>query len=346
MHSAALGALFEQFSLTSIASWTLLVTSIVGVIVALILGASAVTLAATGWQILFQRRPQDLEKQVDLSIFNPTAYLNTGQSHTSGSDDLGSCLFAILLGLVGGLFWLGIQLGQAIAKRGLPSSTRKNPNRPGRVALSFIYILTVFACLLGLFFGLQAITAALASETKVRQMPTPSSVPLEEAPQHLNALWAQLDQGSGITWSAIYSPLFPSEWPPTPKTIWTRYAFAYGREFPNPTLADAERVSRPWARLELHPSPTGHTATIVPLQSKLEAWEIQGVQPLDQEAFETLKKEALVSDYCLRLTTLPDPDASETAAMRAFYRTWLKYNGAIASEISPHHTNFIAWLGP
>jgi hypothetical protein len=321
-------------------------------VITLILGASAVTLAAIGWQMVLQRRrSKEIEKQVDLSIFNPFDLIGSTGSHSSssGSDDLAGCFLGLLMALVGGLFWFGIQLGQGIAKHGLPASTPKNPQRAGRAALSFVYTLVIYICLLGLFFGVQAVLPAPAlnaatsapAETEVSYMPA-SSVSPEEAPNRLDALWRQLDQGGEIMWNPAYSPLFPSEWPPTPGTVWTRYAFAYGRDF---NLIDAQQVSRFWARVEFHPTPTGHTASVVPMQGKLEAWEVQGVQPLEATESGVLGKEALVSAYCLRLTSLPAPQSNETTGMRDFYRAWLKYNGAIAREITPRYPDFVNWVG-
>jgi hypothetical protein len=46
----------------------------------------------------------------------------------------------------------------------------------------------------------------------------------------------------------------------------------------------------------------------------------------------------------MSLKELPDPNTDEITAMRAFYQTWLNYNGTIASDIKPHHTAFFNWL--
>jgi hypothetical protein len=196
---------------------------------------------------------------------------------------------------------------------------------------------TLLACLLlsGCSFKLPTAPAA-----------TISPVPTAAAEQQLQALWNQLDKGAAptdklpITWQPAYSALFPSEWPPTPSTIWVRYAYAQGSDLEN--LRDAVRISAPWARLELR----GNLGmvTIVPLSAKLEPASTQGVQPLDEAAQVVLAKEAAVSAYCLQLTASPQPNSLQAANMRAFYRAWLKYNRALVDLIHSNHTGFLAWV--
>jgi hypothetical protein len=136
-----------------------------------------------------------------------------------------------------------------------------------------------------------------------------------------------------------YSPLFPTEWPPTPTTQWLRYAYAQGQDV---SLADGVHVAKPWAQVEM--SGDSATAVIIPLSIKLEPFAIQGVSPLEAESLAVLKQEDQVSTYALSLKDLPEPITDEITAMRAFYQTWLNYNGTIASEIKPNHTAFFEWL--
>jgi hypothetical protein len=170
-------------------------------------------------------------------------------------------------------------------------------------------------------------------------------VPTAEVEQQLQGLWERLDKGSPpaneppIAWSPAYSALFPGEWPPTPATTWVRYAYAHGMDV---NLHDGVRVATPWARLELHSSPA--TVTIVPLSTSLEPATIQGVEPIDAATQAVLAKGDEVSAYCPQLTTLPQPNSPATAEMRAFYQTWLKYNGALVKLIQPNHEEFLAWL--
>lgn len=172
---------------------------------------------------------------------------------------------------------------------------------------------------------------------------TPVSTAMVE--QQLQELWDRLDQGSAptnkpsIVWSVAYSALFPLEWPPTPATIWIRYAYAQGMDL---DLHDGVRVAAPWARLELRGS--ADEVTIVPLSVKLKPVTIQGVQPIDAATQDVLAKGAEVSAYCLQLTALPQPDSPQNVDMRAFYRTWLRYNGALVELIRPNHEKFLIWL--
>jgi hypothetical protein len=199
-----------------------------------------------------------------------------------------------------------------------------------------LWYYTLLACLLlsGCSFNASATPAA-----------TISPVPTVKVEQQIQALWAQLDQGSApankpsLTWRPAYSVLFPNEWPPTPSTTWVRYAYAQGLDL---ELHDAVRVSAPWAKLELRGN--SDTVTIVPLTPKLEPVTTQGVQPIDEATQAALAQEAAVSTYCRQLTALPQPNSPQSTDMRAFYRTWLKYNGALVDLIRSNHAGFLAWV--
>jgi hypothetical protein len=149
-------------------------------VVSVVLGACAMGLAAFGWQTFFPgwirvKQPKkrgrrkaggkapatvtaagvaatavpDLEQQVDLSIFDPSAYMFTPTmgSHPN-QDPLGDCLFALLVGIVGGIFWVGLQLAQGIAKVLLPgmpavetaeAMREVGSRRVARALLCFVY---------------------------------------------------------------------------------------------------------------------------------------------------------------------------------------------------------------
>ncbi len=174
---------------------------------------------------------------------------------------------------------------------------------------------------------------------------TVSPVPTAGVEQQLQGLWDRLDKGSPptnklpIAWSPAYSAPFPTEWPPSAATIWVRYAYAQGMDM---DLHDAVRVAAPWARLEMRGSQAA--VTIIPLSARLEPVSVQGVQPIDAATRAVLAKENDVSAYCLQLTALPEPNSAPAAEMRSFYRTWLKYNGALVNLIRPNHAGFLAWV--
>ncbi len=170
-------------------------------------------------------------------------------------------------------------------------------------------------------------------------------IPTAGVEQQLQGLWDRLDKGSPpankppIAWSPAYSPLFPADWPPTSATIWVRYAYAQGTDM---DLHDGVLVAAPWARLEMRGSQA--SVTIVPFSASLKSMTIQGVAPIDAATQAVLAKGNDVSAYCLQLTALPQPNVPAAADMRAFYRTWLKYNGALGELIRPNHEKFLAWL--
>lgn len=113
-------------------------------LVTLILGTCALTLVAHGWQVL-AGRGNAVEEQADLSAFDPSTFMLTNNYNSSGDDELLGCLFAILFAILGGLFWVGLQLAAWIAKM-LPSA---NPNRTGRVMMSVVYGVMLFAVIVG-----------------------------------------------------------------------------------------------------------------------------------------------------------------------------------------------------
>lgn len=174
---------------------------------------------------------------------------------------------------------------------------------------------------------------------------TVSPIPTVQVKQQLQALWDKLDRGPTpanqlpIAWSPAYSALFPTEWPPTPATVWVRYAYAQRIDL---NLHDGVRVAAPWAKLELRGGL--NTVILTPLGAKLEPVSTQGVTPLDEAAQAVLATGDEVSAYCLQLTALPQSNNPQTAAMRAFYQTWLQYNGALVELIRPNHEKFLAWL--
>jgi hypothetical protein len=141
-----------------------------------------------------------------------------------------------------------------------------------------------------------------------------------------------------IMWRTTQSPVFPSEWPPTTETVWTRYTFAYGS---SPSgLSDGMYVTRPLTRTEVQRDGSAGQSTT--LSTDLESVGIQGVSPLDAAASAVLKKGPQIQAQVLQLTTLP----GETAAveLREFYRTWIKLNGRFAAQIRAEHAKFFAWI--
>jgi hypothetical protein len=160
-----------------------------------------------------------------------------------------------------------------------------------------------------------------------------------EARQRLETLWRSLDTVAPPFWSSTTTPPFPGQWPPTPATTWTRYAYAYGLD---PQLADGAKIARPWARLDL--AAGSDRVRVVLLSRKLEAIGTQGVAPLDATSLKALDTQEAVAARCLQLGGPPPASHPETAELVAFYRTWLRFNGVIAEAIAPSHAAFLGWL--
>ncbi|MDD2921205.1 MAG: hypothetical protein PHQ36_02870 [Anaerolineales bacterium] len=140
------------------------------------------------------------------------------------------------------------------------------------------------------------------------------------------------------TWTQTESPLFPATWPPTSETVWVRYAFAYGR---NPTLLiDGSYVTAPLSKTERR---AGGASTTVLTREMTQA-AVQGALPLDDATLSIFEKAEQVSDYCLKLTAMPDLKQNETQDLLAYYNAWFRYNGAFLDLIRDAHADFIDWV--
>jgi hypothetical protein len=141
-----------------------------------------------------------------------------------------------------------------------------------------------------------------------------------------------------IAWHTQQSPLFPLEWPPTAATQWVRYTFAYGSQ--PTTLIDGVYLTRPLTRTEFQRD--GSEGTVTTLNTALESVGMQGVAPLDATSNAALITGPQVQTHSLLLTTLPA--ATAAAELRAYYRMWIKLNGAFAQQIRSEHPAFFDWL--
>ena len=188
-------------------------------------------------------------------------------------------------------------------------------------------------------------TATITSASVPSVQPTTApnnSVSAADWELQLQSLWDKLDKGASkptLSWKLSYSVAFPNDWSPTSNTIWTRYAYAQGMDL---DLRDAVRIASPWAKLELR----GNSATvnIASLSTKLDAVTVQGVSPIDATTRAILAKEKSVTDYALQLTSLPLKTDAQATEMRTFYKTWLKYNGALVDLIKSKHIAFLNWV--
>lgn len=158
------------------------------------------------------------------------------------------------------------------------------------------------------------------------------------------ALFKDLEKGSDMVWSLALTPALPAAWPPAPggQTPWIRYAYARGRKFPPEGLADAERISAPWLRIEMLAGRP--EARFVLLATGLQPVSIQGVRPLRKEEADVLFRS---QEYDVPPASLPQsfsPDDPRLAPLRAYYRLWLQTNGAVAELIKANHVKFFEWI--
>jgi hypothetical protein len=122
---------------------------VVAIVMAVILGASAVTLAATGLQALLRRGGVVEEDVVSPLLGGLGSFVSMGLgqgSAPSQSLGCGDVIFAVALVVLGALFILGLWLTNLLTRFAMPG-TRTALRRAGRVLLSLAYALAVFAIL-------------------------------------------------------------------------------------------------------------------------------------------------------------------------------------------------------
>lgn len=166
--------------------------------------------------------------------------------------------------------------------------------------------------------------------------PTPAIISATDAAARTEAVWSGLAKSQGLLWQWRLTPYLPSEWPPAPTTTWTRYAYGTGRD---PQLADGERISAPWGRID---SRAG-AATFTQLSKDVSPKAIQGTGPVRPEDAAPLRSSEAVNARVTTLTGLPDAGLPETRETQAFYRAWFALNGVVADEIGLPSA-FKAWV--
>jgi hypothetical protein len=317
------------------------------VIVCIVLGGCAVTLAAAGWQILLKRGRGDFEEKIDLSWFG----LPDFSSPTTSNLGFDSCVGIAAFVMLGGLFWLGLILGSAI-KNSLVPRLKGSGRRAVQTLFSFTYGLVLFGLGTGsLLFVTRDSTGNLQSHTPPNvfiEVPAPGSPESteytgEELPYRLDEVWRGVSEGISPDWHPAYTPLFPTEWPPRSGTLWIRYAYAEGgrTKAPNTDVLDVIVVGPPWALVEF-PAGSDPKARVVLLGNRVEEIGSHDNVPPDDAAL--LSNEDSVFSYSLGLTAAPDEGSSETAQMRAFYNAWMRYDDTITDLIRPNHRAFLFWV--
>ncbi len=165
---------------------------------------------------------------------------------------------------------------------------------------------------------------------------TPAIIAPTDAAARTEAVWSGLAKSQGLLWQWRLTPYLPSEWPPSATTTWTRYAYGAGRD---PQLADGERISAPWGRIDSRDG----AATFTQLRKDVSPKAIQGTGPIRPEVAAPLRSSEAVNARVITLAGLPDPGLPDTGETQAFYRAWFALNGVIADEIGLPAA-FKAWV--
>jgi hypothetical protein len=133
-------------------------------------------------------------------------------------------------------------------------------------------------------------------------------------------------------WQMKQTTWLPSEWPPTQKTIWTRYA--YGLDV---TLDGSAGVSRPFARVERRSG--SDECVIIPMDFRIKSVATHPVRPHGGWNY-TLEDERKILTHVLALTSAP----SDTKQIARYYQAWQLGSREITGEVASRHRQFFDWL--
>ena len=173
----------------------------------------------------------------------------------------------------------------------------------------------------------------------------PRTVGSQERDGVLQALWSDVlrhtpdDKPARMKreWKMLLTTWLPNQWPPTPQTIWTRYA--YGLDI---SMDGASDVSAPFARIE---RPVGEDSReiITPMAAKLKVIAVHPVRPHGGWRY-TLDDEKRILTMALSLTAAPPADARGAVGMKSYFQSWRLGNAEIAAHVEPKHREFFGWL--
>lgn len=171
----------------------------------------------------------------------------------------------------------------------------------------------------------------------------PRQLPAGQADAELRKWWNAVspsttgDPRQRRAWQMKLTTWLASEWPPTPQTIWSRYA--YGLDV---TMDGAAGVSAPFARMECR---AGHdpNRVLIPMDGRVKAVATHPVRPHGGWRY-TLEDEKRVLDLALALTSAPPAEARGTLGLVSYYQSWRLGSAEIAAMVEPRHRAFFAWL--
>ena len=140
----------------------------------------------------------------------------------------------------------------------------------------------------------------------------------------------------GREWKLARTTWFPTEWPPTGRTNWVRYA--YGLDV---TLDGSSGVSQPIAKIERRAG--SGALTVTPMSKTVAAVATHGVRPHAGWKY-TATDEQRILTMAFALRSAPPDDARADQGFRSYYASWLLGNAEIAAMIEPAHPSFFKWL--
>ncbi len=173
----------------------------------------------------------------------------------------------------------------------------------------------------------------------------PRTLPLAEAEtamkQRLPELLATSAAGKASSkapeWIHAVTTWLPSEWPPTPRTVWSRYAYAL-----DVSMDGVSGVSAPYARVE-RAAGDAKVGTLIPMGKKLERIGRHPVRPHAGWKY-TLEDERRMLDFALALDKLPPADSRSGIGLVSYYQSWRLGHAEIAEHLRARHQAFFEWL--
>ena len=196
-----------------------------------------------------------------------------------------------------------------------------------------------------LFVTFIAATAAPPAGVTKAAEPKPQTVRAAETERVLASLWREVvsatpdDKPARMKreWKMILTTWLPDRWPPTSRTVWSRYA--YGLDI---SLDGASDVSAPFARIERR---TGSTSleTITPMADRLKVIAVHPVRPHNGWRY-TLDDEKHMLQMALSLTREPPADSRTGIGLKSYFQSWRLGSAEIAAHVEPRHRDFFKWL--
>jgi hypothetical protein len=175
--------------------------------------------------------------------------------------------------------------------------------------------------------------------------PKPQTVRPAETERVLASLWRDVLSATPDNkparmkreWKMILTTWLPDQWPPTSKTVWSRYA--YGLDI---SMDGASDVSAPFARVERRAGSASHE-TITPMADRLKVIAVHPVRPHKGWRY-TLDDEKRMLQMALSLKTEPPADSRTGIGLKSYFQSWRLGSAEIAAHVEPRHCDFFKWL--